>query len=105
MFLVLPAATATSQEWYFRVGEKEPLHHTMAQTDGSGRVSNLRDAPVSPSMDATLPAALGRGKSRTQIAQQKPLNDKVLNRAFFSDFHPRVTGLGLSRLSALLAPA
>lgn len=42
--------------------KNEPLHHTMAQMDGSGRVSNLRDAPVSPLMAATLPAALGRGE-------------------------------------------
>lgn len=105
MLLVLPAATAAFQVWYFRVGEKEHLHHTMAQMDGSGRVSNLRDAPVSPSMDAMLPAALGRGKSCSQIAQQKTLHAEALNRAFFSDFHPQVTRLGLSRLSASLVPA
>lgn len=83
MSLVLPAATVTFQEWYFRVGEKEHLHHAMAQTDGHGWVSNLRDVPASPSTDATLQAALGRGKSRSQIAQRKPLHAEALNRAFF----------------------
>jgi len=87
------------------MGEKEHLHHIMAQMDGSSRVSNLRDVPVSPSMDATLPASLGRGKSCSQIAQQTTLHAKALNRAFFSDFHPRATRLGLSRLSASLALA
>lgn len=83
IFLVLPAPAATFQEWYVRVGEKEHLHHTMAQMDGSGWVSNRRDVPVSPSMGATLQTALGREKSRSQTAQQKPLHAEALNGAFF----------------------
>lgn len=88
MFLVLPAATAAFQEWYFRVREKEHLHHTMVQTDGSSWVSDLRDVPVSPSMDATLSAALRRGKSRSRIAQQKNLMSRLSTEPFFLIFTP-----------------
>lgn len=69
--------------------KNEPLHHTMAQMDGSGRVSNLRDAPVSPLMAATLPAALGRGEITRTDCTAKTASWQGSQQSLFFWFPPR----------------
>lgn len=105
VFFVLLGTTATFQEWYIKVEEKEHLQHILAQMDGSGQVLNLRDAPVSPQWMQHCQLLWGGGNHAHRLHSKKTLHVEALKGAFFSDFHPQVTRLGLSRLSASLTPA